>query len=189
MSMKMVVLGILMEGNSHPYEMQQFIKRREMEQYIKLQKGSLYYTVEQLEKNGFIEVESIIRDTNHPDKTVYKITEEGCKEFHDLILEQLNMPQDIFIPLHETIAFMKHLGKNELMNALKSKIKVMEHSLSCIKSCYKKHEFNIPKYGLYIMANAIEISNIEITILKKILADVENDSLANHEGIEGFSGV
>ncbi len=189
MSMKMVVLGILMEGNSHPYEMQQFIKRREMEEYIKLQKGSLYYTVEQLEKNGFIEVESIVRDTNHPDKKIYKITEEGRKEFHDLLLEQLNTPKDIFIPLHETIAFMKHLEKNELIDALKAKIKIAEHSLLCIKSSYKKHESNIPKYGLYIMANGIEISSIEISILKKILADVENDRLTNHEAIEGFSGV
>jgi DNA-binding PadR family transcriptional regulator len=48
MSMKLVILGILTEGEKHPYEIQHIMKEREMDLYIKLQKGSLYYAVEQL---------------------------------------------------------------------------------------------------------------------------------------------
>jgi DNA-binding PadR family transcriptional regulator len=182
--MKMVVLGILMEGNSHPYEMQQFIKRREMEKYIRLQKGSLYYTVDQLVKSGSIEVDSVIRDTSHPDKTVYRITEAGRREFRDLLLEQLEKPDDYYNSLHEAIAFIKHLDKTELVDALKLRIKNAENTLSYLKSSYKHYETHIPKYGLYIMASAIEFCKIEIRTLQRVLEDTENGSLYKFEAIK-----
>jgi DNA-binding PadR family transcriptional regulator len=42
---EVVILGLLMEGDKHPYEMQQVMQERHMEHYIKLAKGSLYYAV------------------------------------------------------------------------------------------------------------------------------------------------
>ncbi len=186
MSMKLVVLGILMERSSHPYEMQQFIKQREMDQYIKMQKGSLYYTINQLENNGFVEVESVVRDTNHPDKTIYRITETGRKEFHDLLLQQLLQPERVFNPIHETTAFIRHLEKDELIEALKAKINSAEKELSYVINSYKKNETGIPKYGLYIMASGIEFMRIEIAMLKNLLTDVENGSINKKEKLEHF---
>ncbi|WP_162473807.1 hypothetical protein [endosymbiont 'TC1' of Trimyema compressum] len=42
MSIKLVVLGLLMEDPRHPYEMQQIFKQRKMERYINFQKKDLY---------------------------------------------------------------------------------------------------------------------------------------------------
>lgn len=50
MSMKLVILGLLLEGDKHPYEVQHIMKERQMDCYIKYAKGSLYYAFEQLEK-------------------------------------------------------------------------------------------------------------------------------------------
>ena len=52
MSMKLVILGLLLEGDKHPYEVQHIMKERQMDCYIKYAKGSLYYAFEQLEKQG-----------------------------------------------------------------------------------------------------------------------------------------
>ena len=49
MSMKLVILGLLLEGDKHPYEVQHIMKERQMDCYIKYAKGSLYYAFEQLE--------------------------------------------------------------------------------------------------------------------------------------------
>ncbi len=37
MSMRLVILGLLMEGEKHPYEIQQLMKERSMDKYIKFQ--------------------------------------------------------------------------------------------------------------------------------------------------------
>ncbi len=40
MSIKLLILGLLMEGEKHPYEVQQVVKQRGMDCYIKYAKGS-----------------------------------------------------------------------------------------------------------------------------------------------------
>ncbi len=62
MSMKLVILGLLLEGDKHPYEVQHIMKERQMDCYIKYAKGSLYYAFEQLEKQGAIHITNVIRD-------------------------------------------------------------------------------------------------------------------------------
>ncbi len=183
MSMKVVVLGILMEGNNHPYEIQQLIKRRSLDQYIKIQKGSLYYTVEQLEKSGLIKVDSVIGGTNHPEKTVYAITEAGKKEFHTLLTKELLQPQRIYFPLHEAIAFMKHMKPEELLLALKVRLEGTRKFLDEFQASYKYHELKIPKYGLEIMASGLEYCKIEIKLLENIIHDIEDGSFTKREKI------
>lgn len=187
MSTKLVILGILMEGNKHPYDMQQYIRHREMDKYIKFQKGSLYYTVEQLEKNGLIEVASVVTESNYPNKTVYRITEYGRKEFHDLLLKQIISTQNVINPINAAIAFIKHLDKNELIDVLKSKIHDGEVSLLELQTAYKKHELKIPKYALHIMASGIEFEKVELKMLKLILKDAENDRLNEYESVDGIT--
>ena len=55
MSMKLVILGLLMEANRHTYEIRQTMKERGMNNYMKLQDGSLYYAMDQLHKDGLVE--------------------------------------------------------------------------------------------------------------------------------------
>lgn len=187
MSTKIVVLGILMEGNNHPYEIQQLIKRRKLDEYIKIQKGSLYYTVEQLEKDGLIKVDSVIRYTNHPDKTVYEITDAGKKEFHRLLTEELLQPQHVYFPLNEAIAFMKHLNPEELIPTLKVRLADVQKYLDEFHSSYEYYELKIPKYGAEIMASGLEYCKIEMRLLQNIIHDLEDGSFTKLEKASSYS--
>ncbi|TGU84544.1 PadR family transcriptional regulator, partial [Mesorhizobium sp. M00.F.Ca.ET.186.01.1.1] len=80
MSLKLLILGLLMEGEKHPYEIQQQVKTRGIDCYVKYAKGSLYYAINQLEKGGMIEITQVIRESNRPDKTMYRITKTGEAE-------------------------------------------------------------------------------------------------------------
>lgn len=88
MSIKFIILGALMEGDKHPYEIQQLIWEREMDKYVKFQKGSLYYAVNSMEKGGLIEIVDVISDKKRPDKTVYRITATGRAVFQEMLLEE-----------------------------------------------------------------------------------------------------
>lgn len=54
MPMKLLILGLLLERNMHPYEITLVMKERSMDQVIKLQTGSLYYAVDKLAAGGHI---------------------------------------------------------------------------------------------------------------------------------------
>ncbi len=108
---KAFMLGLLMEKNRHPYEVQQLLKNSEMKYYIKITKGSLYYTFEQLEKKGFIEVVDIIRNEQRPEQTIYGITQSGKQEFEHLLLEQM-IKKRICIVLYMKRYFLHNMGRN-----------------------------------------------------------------------------
>ena len=60
MSMKLVILGLLLEGDKHPYEVQHIMKERQMDCYIKYAKGSLYDAFEKVERQDAIRVATIV---------------------------------------------------------------------------------------------------------------------------------
>lgn len=128
MSMKLVILGLLLEGDKHPYEVQHIMKERQMDCYIKYAKGSLYYAFEQLEKQGAIRVTTIVRDTNRPDKTIFHITDEGKRLFHTLLLKQFEAKNQIYKPIYSALSFA-HFGDDQELVPILEKRKMIPFNI------------------------------------------------------------
>lgn len=177
MSMKLVILGLLLEGDKHPYEVQNIIKERQMDCYIKYAKGSLYYAFEQLEKQEAIAVTNIIRDTNRPDKTIFHITELGKKLFHTLLLEQFQAKNHIYKPIYTALSFAHFGNGEEIVPILEKKIQETNAFLHTMKTIYKHNKNYIPRAQLYIIMNAIEHTSTEIRFLQKLQEEARNGDL------------
>jgi DNA-binding PadR family transcriptional regulator len=171
MSMKLVILGILMEGEKHPYEIQHIMKEREMDQYIKLQKGSLYYAVEQLEKQKFIEVVDVIRDSNRPDRTIYRITAAGKEEFQRILLAQFASTQRVYHPMYAALAFARYGDQEKIAELIEEKIKQLEHHIAIMQATYDKHVSKVSRATLHIMLGAVEHGETELRWLKRLKKD------------------
>ncbi|MFJ7210169.1 PadR family transcriptional regulator [Amycolatopsis sp. NPDC098790] len=76
------VLELLHEKPMHPYEMAQLMRERYVDTRVNVKAGSLYHTVERLQRNGFIEVVDTQRDGRRPERTVYGMTQAGLDEFN-----------------------------------------------------------------------------------------------------------
>ncbi|WP_371381145.1 PadR family transcriptional regulator [Sporomusa aerivorans] len=177
MSMKLIVLGILMEGQKHPYDMQQIMVKRNMSRYIKLQKGSLYYAVEQLTKNGLTEVVDVVKDGSHPYKTIYRITEAGVEEFHKLLLEQFLNHDKVYNPLHAGLAFVYHGNQSRIAEMLENRIEKLESNLVLMQKEYANMVPFVPRSALYIIVSAIEHGKTELKLLCNLLDDARNNRL------------
>ena len=88
------LLSLLAQKPMYPYEMAQTLRARGKEENFKINWGSLYTVVQNLEKNGFIEAAVIDRDGRQPERTTYEITETGLGELRDWLSELLSAPQD-----------------------------------------------------------------------------------------------
>ena len=64
----------------HPYEMRTLMRERGHDEVIKLKGGSLYDTVERLQRLEFIEPRQTTREGRRPERTVYSITDTGREE-------------------------------------------------------------------------------------------------------------
>lgn len=177
MSIKLIVLGILMEGQKHPYDIQQIMIKRHMSRYIKLQKGSLYYAVEQLTKKGLTEVVDVVKDGSHPYKTIYRITEAGIEEFHKLLLEQFLNHNKVYNPLHAGLAFAYQGNQLRIAEMLENRIEKLESNLVLMQKEYTNMIPFVPRSVLYIIASAIEHGKTEWKLLYNLLDDARTNRL------------
>ncbi len=172
MSMKLMVLGLLMEGEKHPYEIQQIVKEREMDRYIKFQKGSLYYAVEQLEKKGFIEVAETIRDSKRPDRTVYRITDSGREEFQNLLIQQYLRTDYFYDPIYAAMAFTCHGNHEDIVRALRQRVQDQETRVGILQRVYENHiDNNVPRVNLYILFAALEHARTQLKWMQMLCQD------------------
>ncbi|MFC7618700.1 PadR family transcriptional regulator [Microlunatus sp. GCM10028923] len=72
----LTVLAMLSVRDSHPYELQRFIVATHKD-YVTGLPRSLYHAVERLTRDELIEPAETVRDGRRPERTVYRITDEG----------------------------------------------------------------------------------------------------------------
>src|SRR5579862_1201460 len=74
----MVVLSLVCEEPMHPYRMQALIKERGKDQIANVaQRNSVYQTITGLRRAGLIAIRETSREERRPERTIYKVTEEG----------------------------------------------------------------------------------------------------------------
>jgi len=88
------LLSLLGQRPMYPYEMAQTLRARGKDQNFKVNWGSLYTVVQNLEKYGFIEAAATEREGRQPERTTYQITEPGRAELRDWLSELLSVPED-----------------------------------------------------------------------------------------------
>ncbi|MFC4098494.1 PadR family transcriptional regulator [Paenibacillus xanthanilyticus] len=110
MSMKLLILGLLMEGDLHPYEIRKIIKARSWDEHFKLRDGSLYYAVDALRAGGLIEPAEIVPapGEGRPDKVIYRITESGQDAFFQLLYAQFDQESGVPHPFFFALPFVRY---------------------------------------------------------------------------------
>jgi DNA-binding PadR family transcriptional regulator len=88
------LLSLLAQRPMYPYEMAQTLRARGKDQNFKINWGSLYTVVANLEKYGFIRESGTEREGRQPERTTYQITDQGFAELRDWLSELLSVPED-----------------------------------------------------------------------------------------------
>jgi DNA-binding PadR family transcriptional regulator len=88
----LALLSLLAQQPMYPYEMAQTLRARGKDKTIHINWGSLYTVVQNLEKHGFIEAAGTNREGRQPERTTYRITEQGTAELRDWLRELLSEP-------------------------------------------------------------------------------------------------
>jgi len=100
----LALLSLLVQQPMYPYEMAQTLRARGKDRTIRINWGSLYTVVQNLEKHGFIEAAGTNREGRQPERTTYRITEQGMAELRDWLGELLSEPDDQPTPFAAALA-------------------------------------------------------------------------------------
>jgi len=114
----LVVLATFAERPMHPYELASLMRERGKDYSTKINWGSLYTVVQNLEKHGFVEVAGTTRQGGRPERTVYAITDAGRTELTDWLRELIAVPSREYPQFEAALSVMAVLGPDEVMALL-----------------------------------------------------------------------
>ena len=174
MSVQLVVLGLLSEKPSHGYELRQEVERRLYASYINLSGGSLYYSLGQLERAGYVEKTRVEQKGRYPARQVYQIT-PGGKDYLQVELRRLLFNTEerdkVFDPLNTALAFGHFLKRDELYTALQSHLEWAQKRLAWVteqQTYWGAQSATLPQ--VQIIEHGLAHFKAEISWLEQFLA-------------------
>ncbi len=184
MSMKLLILGLLMERDRHPYEIRQTIKERNWHLTFKLRDGSLYYAVDQLREGNLIEVSETIsvHGGNRPDKTVYRITERGRAALLDELYAQMEQPAYPQHPIFIALPFVQHGDSARLADLARKQLERCNTRIAHIQYVLDLKGSWLPPGAVHMIRGILRFSETERDWIRDLLTDAENGRLVQRKG-------
>ena len=171
-------MNLLIEQPMHPYEMKSKMKERGHDQVIKLTGGSIYDTVERLERGGFIQAQETSREGRRPERTVYAITETGRDEITDWLKELLSEPVNEYPQFGAALAFFAHLPKDEVVRLLKIRSAMLDGQVAGSERQLKTFmDMGLPRLFLIEGEYSVAMKRAELEWVKNLVHDVEDGKL------------
>src|SRR5690349_22866581 len=120
------VLELLDEEPMHPYEMATRMRIRHHDEFIRLNFGTLYHTVEVLERNGWIVPLEREKEGRRPERTIYQLTDAGREVLTRTLADLLRRPNKEYPQFAAGLMFMHHLRAHEAAAHLKERAEALE---------------------------------------------------------------
>jgi DNA-binding PadR family transcriptional regulator len=119
----LTVLALLMEQPRHPYDLQRLVRDRRLDQSFRAggMPRALYHAVDRLGRRRLVEPAETTREGNRPERTVYRITDEGRDEFQARLLGLLETPVAEHPVLPAALALLAYLTPSTVLDALEAR--------------------------------------------------------------------
>jgi DNA-binding PadR family transcriptional regulator len=172
------VLCLLRERPMHPYEMQRLIRQRKHDEFLDLKRGSLYHAIGRLERAGYIAQVETLREGRRPERTIYRITEEGRRELLAWLRELLAQPSRNSIQFFAALSYLAHLPPTEVADLLESRAGVIEGEVASLDAILTEL---IPRIGRLVLLEADywrAIRRAELDWLRSLIQEIRTGRLS-----------
>lgn len=142
------LLNLLIERPMYPYEMAATLRQRGKDEAIKINWGSLYTVVQNLEKHGFIETVDVGREGRQPERTTYQITDAGREELKDWLRELIGEPEREYTRFEAALGECAVLPPNELVGLLQRRLDALDAAIAQHETGLKALVSQIPRLFL-----------------------------------------
>lgn len=126
---RLLVLGVVrMYGQAHGYQVRRDLLSWAADQWASVQPGSIYHALKKLAKDRLL-IEVGVEEGSGPERTAYRLTEDGETEFHVLLARSLSEPERGQDSLSAAITFITTLPRPEAIGLLTYRISKLENLL------------------------------------------------------------
>jgi DNA-binding PadR family transcriptional regulator len=173
----LAVMVLLTERSMHPYEIAQTLRQRGKDTSLKINYGSLYTVVQNLEKHGFVEVAEVQRQGNRPERTLYGITDSGREEATEWLSDLLAAPLREFPIFESALSLMGVLHPDEVARLLKERLNTLEVQAASVRGGLAKLYETLPRIFLVETEYKLHMVEAEAEWVRGFLRELEGGTL------------
>ena len=170
------LLTLLTERPMYPYEMAATLRQRGKDQSIKINWGSLYTVVQNLEKHGFIEAMEVAREGRQPERTTYQITDAGRAELKDWLRELLSEPEREYTRFEAALAECAVLPPSELADLLRQRLATLEAGIAQHETALTELVIQVPRLFLIESEYHLALRRAEAQWVRGLLKEITDGS-------------
>ncbi|HEX6352223.1 PadR family transcriptional regulator [Actinophytocola sp.] len=123
---RLLVLGVVrMHGSAHGYQVRRELLTWSADKWANVAPGSIYHALRKMETEQLLEVASTEAHPGGPDRTAYRLTEDGETEFQLLLARYLSESDDSAqgaYRLAAAVTFLTALPRTRAVNLLRHRL-------------------------------------------------------------------
>ena len=168
----LAVLATLIERPMHPYEIANLLRERGKDESIKIQWGSLYTVVQNLEKHGFVEAAGTARSGRRPERTVYAITRAGRDELDDWLRDLVGEPEPEFTAFEAALSVLGVLPPDEVIALLVKRADTIEAHIAARRDQLREVMKTVSRLFLVEIEYKLAIAQAEADWIRSLIAEL-----------------
>lgn len=106
----------------HGYDVRRELLSWRADQWANVKPGSIYGALNTLHRDGLVAVEEVGQQGARPERTRYRITADGEKEFAGMLRESLWDIEQPKIPYFATVSMFPYMQRDDVTAALRARI-------------------------------------------------------------------
>jgi DNA-binding PadR family transcriptional regulator len=183
------ILELLNERPMHPYELAATMRSRHHDEFIRLNFGSLYHTVDSLERDGWIVSAEREKEGGRPERTIYRLTDSGRQVLLQVVGEIVAQPRREYLHFSAGLMFMHHLKATEAADKLDTRAQHLQAVITKLSQIHAELVGSGHKrLSLIELEHKIALLEAERAWVRKIAKEIRDGKLEWKAGIDGVPG-
>jgi DNA-binding PadR family transcriptional regulator len=179
------ILELLDERPMHPYEMASTMRSRHQDEFIRLNFGTLYHTVDVLERDGWIVSVEREKEGRRPERTIYELTDSGREVLTRTLGELLRKPMREYPHFVAGLMFMHHLSAAEAAAHLNERASILDAHVAKFEHVLDElQKQGIARLALIEMEHKIAMLDAERKWVRKLEREIIDGKLEWKVGID-----
>lgn len=174
---EVAVLSLLREAPMHPYQMQKLLRDRHKDEILALKRGSLYHAIGRLARAKLIAASATEREGRRPERTTYRITPEGRKEFTRMLRQMVAVPRREPSEFMAAMSFLVHLAPSEALARLDERCRALEAEITQVKAGLAAAAPHVLRINLIESEYFEAMLTAELTWTESLAADIRSRKL------------
>ena len=120
---RLLVLGVIrMHGQAHGYQVRRDLLSWSADRWANVQPGSIYHALKKMTKEGLVTEVTVEESDAGPERTVYRLTDDGETEFMMLLSRSLSEPERGPETLNAGVTFLTTLRRGQAISLLRARL-------------------------------------------------------------------